>query len=439
MPRVSFYTLGCKLNFAETSTLSRDFERNTFEVVDFGHPADVTVINTCSVTSEADRQCRQTIRRALKANPDAFIIVTGCYAQLQPEKIAQIPGVDVVLGAQEKFRLFDLIAAFEKGDETQISVSCIDDVTEYGPAFSSGDRTRAFLKVQDGCDYSCSFCTIPFARGRSRSQRLKQTVAQAREVAALGYKEIVLSGVNIGLYGQEHGESLLDLVQTLDEVEGVERIRISSVEPNLLTDEIISFVASSSRFQPHFHIPLQSGDDYVLGKMRRRYKRDLYGDRVATIKSMMPHACIGVDVILGFPAEDEARFENTYTFLSKLPISYLHVFTYSERPDTMAVERLESMGGTTIPKQERSRRNRMLRILSEKKRHAHYAAHQGDVRPVLWEGSAHEGFMHGYTDNYIKVQRPYDAGFEGRIEDVRLGAFAENGALVAKEAALLFL
>lgn len=439
MPRVSFYTLGCKLNFAETSTLSRDFEQHDFEVVDFGRPADVTVINTCSVTSEADRQCRQTIRRALKANPESFIIVTGCYAQLQPEEIAQIPGVDVVLGAQEKFRLFDLITAFEKGEETQVSVSCIDDVTEYGPAFSSGDRTRAFLKVQDGCDYSCSFCTIPFARGRSRSQRLEQTVVQAREVAALGYKEVVLSGVNIGLYGQEHGESLLDLVQALDEVEGVERIRISSIEPNLLTDEIISFVASSSKFQPHFHIPLQSGDDYVLGKMRRRYRRALYEDRVRTIREKMPHACIGVDVIVGFPAEDEARFENSYTFLNELPVSYLHVFTYSERPDTTAVDRLEVMGGPPVPKDERSRRNRMLRILSEKKRHAHYAAHQGDVRPVLWEGSAHEGVMHGYTDNYVRVQRPFDPAFEGRIERVRLGAFAEDGALVAEDVELMLL
>jgi len=439
MPRVSFYTLGCKLNFAETSTLSRDFERHAFEVVDFGSPADVTVINTCSVTSEADRQCRQTIRRALKANPDAFIIVTGCYAQLQPEEIAQIPGVDVVLGAQEKFRLFDLIQTFEKGEETQVSVSCIDDVTEYGPAFSSGDRTRAFLKVQDGCDYSCSFCTIPFARGRSRSQRIEQTVAQARDVAALGYKEIVLSGVNIGLYGQKHGETLLDLIQALDGIEGVERIRISSIEPNLLTDEIISFVASSSKFQPHFHIPLQSGDNFVLGKMRRRYRREVYADRVRTIREIMPHACIGVDVIVGFPAEDEARFENTYTFLSELPVSYLHVFTYSERPDTTAVERLEIMGGKPVPKGERSRRNRMLRILSEKKRHAHYAAHQGEVRPVLWEGSAHDGVMHGYTDNYIKVQRPFDPAFEGRIEHVRLGAFAEDGTLVAEDASLMLL
>jgi threonylcarbamoyladenosine tRNA methylthiotransferase MtaB len=439
MPRVSFHTLGCKLNFAETSTLARDFELRQFDVVDFGTPADVAVINTCSVTDEADRKCRQVIRRALKANPDAFVIVTGCYAQLQPESIASIPGVDAVLGANEKFRLFQLIDSFSKRERTQVAVSCIDDATDYGPAFSSGERTRAFLKVQDGCDYSCSFCTIPMARGRSRSQTVEATVAQAREIAAMGYQEIVLSGVNIGLYGQEHGTSLLSLVQALDEVKEIERYRISSIEPNLLTNEIIDFVAASRAFQPHFHIPLQSGDDSVLGKMRRRYKTELYADRVAYIKQQMPHACIGVDVIVGFPAETEERFENTYRFLHGLDVSYLHVFTYSERPGTVAVDQLDRMDGKPVSKAERSRRNRMLRILSDKKRHAFYVTHQGETRPVLWEGSEHDGVMHGFTDNYVKVQRPHDAAWEGLIEPVQLGAFAEDGTLVAEDAALAVL
>lgn len=429
MPRVSFYTLGCKLNFAETSTIERDFQDRQFEVVPFGAPADVTVVNTCSVTAEADRQCRQVIRRALRANPDAFVVVTGCYAQLRPEEIAAIEGVDVVLGANEKLRLFDHIASFTKREATQVSVSCIDDVNGFGPAFSTGERTRAFLKVQDGCDYSCSFCTIPLARGRSRSQSLEATVEQARQIAAQGYREVVLSGVNIGLYGQEHGTSLLTLLRALDEVEGIERYRISSIEPNLLTDEIIRFVAESRRFMPHFHIPLQSGDDEVLGKMRRRYRRSLYADRVALIRELLPDASIGVDVIVGFPAETAAHFENTYRFLSDLPVSYLHVFTYSERPDTVAVDRIERMGGAPVPKEERSRRNRMLRTLSKKKEQAFYRAHLGSVRPVLWEAAERDGVMYGYTDNYIRVERPYEAALEGVLEEARLVAFSEHGTV----------
>ena len=444
MPRVSFYTLGCKLNYAETSTLQRDFEARRFETVSFGAAADVTVINTCTVTEEADRKCRQTVRRALRANPDAFIIVTGCYAQLQPDVLAAIEGVDAVLGASEKFRLFHLIDEFWKGEATQIAVSCIDEATTFGPAFSSGERTRAFLKVQDGCDYGCAFCTIPLARGRSRSQSVAETVRQAHDLAAQGYREIVLSGINIGLYGEDlrgedQGSSLLPLLQALDEIDGIDRYRISSIEPNLLTDDLIDFVAASRRFQPHFHLPLQSGDDYVLGKMRRRYRRGLYAERVAHIKRFMPHAGIGADVIVGFPAEDEARFETTYRFIQDLPLAYLHVFTYSERANTVAVNQPERAGGTSVPKAERSQRNRMLRILSEKKRHAFYQAHLGDVRPVLWEEAERSGAMHGFTDNYIKVGRPYEAARVGQIEDVRLGALAEDGTVTAEEAAFVSL
>ena len=439
MPRVSFYTLGCKLNYAETSTLQRDFEARRFETVSFGAAADVTVINTCTVTEEADRKCRQTVRRALRANPDAFVIVTGCYAQLQPDVLAAIEGVDAVLGASEKFRLFHLIDAFSKGEATQVAVSCIDEATAFGPAFSSGERTRAFLKVQDGCDYGCAFCTIPLARGRSRSQRVAETVRQARHLADQGYREIVLSGINIGLYGEDHGSSLLSLLQALDDVDGIDRYRISSIEPNLLTDDLIDFVAASRRFQPHFHLPLQSGDDYVLGKMRRRYRRSLYAERVAHIKRLMPHACVGADVIVGFPAEDETRFDTTYRFIQDLPLAYLHVFTYSERADTVAVDQPERTGGTSVPKAERSRRNRMLRILSEKKRHAFYQSHRSNVRPVLWEEAEHGGAMHGFTDNYIKVGRPYEAARVGQTEDVRLGALAEDGTVTAEDAAFVSL
>lgn len=437
MPRVSFYTLGCKLNFAETSTLERQFEQRDFRIVPFGKPAEVTVVNTCSVTNEADRKCRNVIRRALRANPDAFVIVTGCYAQLRPEEIAEIDGVDLVLGADEKFRLFQLVDEFTKRERTHVSVSCIDDATAFGPAYSAGSRTRAFLKVQDGCDYTCAFCTIPLARGRSRSQPLEATVGQAREIAERGFKEIVLTGVNIGLYGEDHGTTLLDLIRRLDRVDGIERYRISSIEPNLLTDEIIDFVAASDRFQPHFHVPLQSGDDYVLGKMRRRYRRSVYADRVERILERMPHAGIGVDVIVGFPAENEERFENGYRFINELPVSYLHVFTYSERPDTDAVEKPERMGGERVPKPERARRSKMLRILSRKKEEAFYRKHVGGVRTVLWEGSEKGGAMLGYTDNYIRVQRPFVPDKEGVVEPVGLGELTDRGTVLARDEAFI--
>ncbi len=438
MARVAFHTLGCKLNFAETGTLQDAFTERAYHTVAFGEPAEVTVINTCTVTEEADRKCRQVIRRALRANPDTFVVVTGCYAQLQPEAIASIPGVDAVLGADEKFRLFDLLQDFEKGDRTQVHVSCIDDAAAFGPAYSAGERTRAFLKVQDGCDYTCAFCTIPLARGKSRSQSIAETVRQANVIAARGVREVVLSGVNIGLFGNDTGESLLGLLQALDGVEGIARYRISSIEPNLLTDTIVDFVAGSRAFAPHFHIPLQSGDDRVLGTMRRRYRRDVYARRVATIKERMPHACIGADVIVGFPAETDASFEETHAFLHALPVSYLHVFTYSERPDTHAVDQLDRIAEAPIPKGERTRRNRRLRILSEKKRAAFYREHLGTTRPVLWE-HAQGRTMLGFTDNYVRVEAPFDEERVERIEPAYLADVAPSGHVRAGDPAFLSL
>ena len=439
MQRVTFYTLGCKLNYAETGTLRKSFEDRDYQVVPFGDAADVAVINTCTVTEEADRKCRQVIRRALKANPDAFVIVTGCYAQLQPETIASIDGVDAVLGANEKFRLFNIIDDFSKKERTQVEVSCIDDVTHFGPAFNAGDRSRAFLKVQDGCDYSCSFCTIPLARGKSRSQSIDATLDQAREIIEKGYKEIVLSGINIGLFGEDTGESLLDLLAGIDAIEGIERVRISSIEPNLLTNKIIDFVAHSQHFQPHFHIPLQSGDDTVLGKMRRRYKRVVYKDRVSYIKKMLPHACIGADVIVGFPAEDQERFTNTVQFIETLPISYLHVFTYSERPDTVAVDHVEQNHYQPVPKSERSRRNKTLRLLSDKKKAAFYRAHRGQTRPVFWEASQKGENMYGFTDNYIKVERPFDPERVHTVEEIKLGDLLPSGFMSPAESEYISL
>ena len=348
------------------------------------------------------------------------------------EAIAGIEGVDAVLGANEKFQLFNVLKNFEKREKTQIDVSCIDDVRVFGPAYSAGERSRAFLKLQDGCDYSCAFCTIPLARGKSRSQSIRETVRQARDIAGRGYKEIVLSGVNIGLFGQDTDESLLDLLQQLDQVQGIERFRISSIEPNLLTNEIIDFVADSRAFQPHFHIPLQSGDDHVLGKMRRRYKRETYVDRVQHIKQRMPYAAIGVDVIVGYPAETAERFENTFNFLSELPIAYLHVFTYSERPNTVAVAQLAEDDVRAVPAQERSKRNRRLRLLSEKKRAAFYAAHIGDTRPVLWEADKKGEKMLGYTDNYIRVEQAYSPDNVHAIKNVYLDELGASGNIIIR-------
>lgn len=432
MPRVSFHTLGCKLNYAETSTLARQFQQRGYAAVPFGDAADITLINTCTVTEQAEQKCRNAIRRALRANPAAFVVVTGCYAQLRPEVLAAIDGVDAVLGAAEKFRLFSLIDTFTKQETTQVAVSCIDAATTFGPAYAAGNRTRAFLKIQDGCDYTCAFCTIPLARGRSRSHPLAETLAQARHLAEQGYREVVLSGINIGLYGQEHGTGLLELFRQMDRIDGIDRFRISSIEPNLLTDDLIGFVAGSDKFQPHFHVPLQSGDDAVLAKMRRRYRRADYTARVAHIKRLMPHACIGIDVIVGFPAETDQAFRNTWTYLADLPASYLHVFTYSERPDTAAVDQPERMGGPPVPKAERSRRSKRLRLLSEQKRLAFYAEHLGQTRPVLWENATRtDGTMTGYTDNYIKAETDYDAARAGCIEPVALAELTEAGTVRA--------
>ena len=409
---VAFHTLGCKLNYSETSSIQRLFEDNGFSVTEFDEGADVYVINTCSVTDFADQKCRQIVRRALRHTPQSFVVVVGCYAQLKPQEISEIPGVDLVLGAGEKFKILDYIDSLTKAQgKGMVSAGEIREVNTFHNAFSFGDRTRSFLKVQDGCDYKCSFCTIPLARGKSRSDTVESAVANAQKIAEMGVKEIVLTGVNIGDFGngteviegtKVKKEALfIDLIKELDKVEGINRFRISSIEPNLLTTEIIEFVANSQRFMPHFHIPLQSGNNKQLQQMKRRYKRELYANRVETIKSVMPHACIGVDVIVGFPDETDADFLETYNFINSLDISYLHVFTYSERPNTSAAE-MEN----AVPMHKRRERNEMLLILSEKKRHAFYQQFLGQTREVLFEKHKNPKFLTGFTDNYIKIELP---------------------------------
>jgi threonylcarbamoyladenosine tRNA methylthiotransferase MtaB len=422
---ISLHTLGCKLNYAETSSIADQFRRAGYEVVDFGAPSDVTVVNSCTVTENADRECRQIVRRALRANPDSFVIVTGCYAQLQPEEIASIDGVDLVLGSSEKFRILELESAFEKRATPCVIVGDIAGETGFGPAFSSeGDtRTRAFLKVQDGCDYTCSFCTIPLARGASRSQPVEDACRQASELVAAGYREIVITGVNVGDFGKKGGGSFHDLLVALHDVPGLERLKISSIEPNLLDDSIIDLAAGSDRLLPHFHIPLQSGSDEILGRMRRRYRSGFYRERVERIVSALPDAAIGVDVIVGFPGESEGHFQETYDFLNDLPIAYLHVFTYSERENTPAAGM-----GAVVPVEERRRRTKMLRILSEKKRSAFATAQRDRVRPVLLE-STHGEMVLGYSDNYIRVALPAHPALEKRIVDVRIGEFQGEYAL----------
>jgi threonylcarbamoyladenosine tRNA methylthiotransferase MtaB len=413
---IAFHTLGCKLNFSETSTLARQFVEAGYSRVDMEANPDVLVINTCSVTEQADKKCRNLVSRAVRNNPGVYVAVVGCYAQLKPHEIAAIPGVDIVLGAGEKFNLPAHVEAKIKSGEASIHVGEIKEVKEFIPSFSAGDRTRTFLKVQDGCNYFCAFCTIPLARGRSRSAPLAETLAEAQKAIDSGAKEIVLTGVNIGDYGTHHQTSLLELVQRLDELSGVERFRISSIEPNLLSDEIIAFVASSKKFMPHFHIPLQSGSDDILRAMRRRYRTDLYRERITFIKSLMPNACIGVDVITGFPSESEAHFKQTHEFLQELPVSYLHVFTYSERDNTTAL-RIQDV----VPMNDRNRRTNVLRMLSDKKKRAFYEAFSQTNHHVLWEGQEEDGRMFGFTENYLKVSRTFDANKVNSIESVGLG------------------
>lgn len=432
MKTVAFYTLGCKLNYSETSTIARQFEQKGFQKVEFNEGADIYVINTCSVTDNADKKCRKVVKEAKKLKPESFVCIIGCYAQLKPQEIVQIPGVDAVLGAAEKFRLLDHLQEFSKAQGPRVIHSPVEDANKFLASYSHGDRTRTFLKVQDGCDYSCSFCTIPQARGASRSDTILSVVAQAETIAAeTDVKEVVLTGVNIGDFGIREGvkhERFQDLVVELDAVQGIERFRISSIEPNLLSDEIIAYVAQSQRFVPHFHIPLQSGSNRVLAAMRRRYKRELYADRVAKIKKLMPDCCIGVDVIVGFPGETDELFLETYQFLNELPISYLHVFTYSERANTHAL----SLGGV-VPAAKRAERSKMLHILSDKKRRAFYESQLGTERTVLWEHDVENGLMHGFTENYVRVATHYDPLLVNEVRSIRLDHITEQGTVWAEE------
>lgn len=426
--KVAFYTLGCKLNFSETSTIARSFMDEGFDRVDFSEPADIYVINTCSVTENADKRFKTIVKQAQKANPRAFIAAVGCYAQLKPQELADVNGVDLVLGATEKFKITDYINDLSKNDFGEVHSCEIEDVDFYVGSYSIGDRTRAFLKVQDGCDYKCTYCTIPLARGISRSDTMENVLKNAREISAQNIKEIVLTGVNIGDYGKgefgnkKHEHTFLDLVRELDKVEGIERLRISSIEPNLLKNETIELVAQSRTFVPHFHIPLQSGSNDILKKMKRRYLRELYVDRVLKIREVMPHACIGVDVIVGFPGETDEHFLETYHFLNDLDISYLHVFTYSERDNTEAA----NMEGI-VPLDVRNKRSKMLRGLSVKKRRAFYESQLGTKRTVLFESENKEGYIYGFTENYVKVKMPWNPEFVNTLHDVELTKIDEDG------------
>lgn len=428
MKKVAFYTLGCKLNYSETSSISRMFQDKGYEKVGFTEQPDIFIVNTCSVTENADKKCRKIVRVAKKISPDSFVTIIGCYAQLKPKEISEIPGVDAVLGAAEKFRLFDYLADFTKGG---VFASDIKEAKTYNSSYSIADRTRTFLKVQDGCNYGCAFCTIPLARGKSRSDTISNIVEQAKKIASTEVKEVVLTGVNIGDFGVQGGrrkEKFIDLIKALDQIEGINRFRISSIEPNLLTNEIIEFVAQSKRFVPHFHIPLQSGSDEVLKKMNRRYLSELYESRVQKIKELMPDCCIGVDVITGFPGETGAEFLKTYNFLNELDISYLHVFTFSERPNTPAV----SMEGT-VPLKERNDRSKMLRSLSEKKRRYFYENHLNKAYTVLFEEDIEDEKMHGFTENYIRVSAKFDPLLINETKQVRLKTINEIGHVEVEE------
>ncbi len=437
----AFHTLGCKLNFAETSTIARQLTDAGYDKVSFDDKADIYVINTCSVTENADRECKLHVKRAMKANPEGLVVIVGCYAQLKPEEISQITGVDLVLGAKEKFNILSYLDDLEKSESEGVVHSCeIEETDFFIGSYSIGDRTRAFLKVQDGCDYKCTYCTIPLARGISRSDTIENVLKNAREIAERDIKEIVLTGVNIGDYGKgefgnkRHEHTFLDLISELNQVEGIERIRISSIEPNLLKDESIELVSKSKSFVPHFHIPLQSGSDELLKKMKRRYLTKLYNDRVHKIREVMPDAAIGVDVIVGFPGETEELFMETYNFLNELPISYLHVFTYSERENTEAV----GMQGV-VPIPERKKRNKMLRILSEKKKMAFYQTQLGKTLPVLWEHENKDGKMYGFTENYVRVQKDFDQASVNQIEFLNLEKILSDGTVSVQSSYESFL
>ena len=427
---VAFQTLGCKLNFSETSTLARKFVAAGFERVPFEMKADVYVINTCSVTENADKKFTTLARQTRQRNPDAFLIAVGCYAQLQPEELSKEGSVDLVLGAKEKFDIISYLSDLSRPEQTQVHACAIEETDTYIGSYAIGDRTRAFLKVQDGCDYKCTYCTIPQARGISRSDTLDNVIRQAQEIVDQGIKEIVLTGVNIGDYGKgefgnkKHEHTFFELVQALDEVEGIERFRISSIEPNLLTEELIEFIAGSKRFVPHFHIPLQSGNNEILGQMRRRYQRELYIERVNKIKRLMPDACIGVDVIVGFPGESDQHFLDTYVFLVDLPVSYLHVFSYSERPNTPAAE-MKNQVSKTI----KNKRSKMLRGLSAKKRHAFYESQLQKTKTILFEAENKEGYIQGFTENYVKVRIPWDPALQNQTRSATLAEIDQKGVV----------
>ncbi|MDG1147627.1 MAG: tRNA (N(6)-L-threonylcarbamoyladenosine(37)-C(2))-methylthiotransferase MtaB [Crocinitomicaceae bacterium] len=423
--KVAFYTLGCKLNFSETSTIGRSFQEAGYAKVDYDADPDIFVINTCSVTENADKKCKQLVKRAMKINPNGFVAIIGCFAQLKPESIAAIPGVDIVLGANEKFNIIEHLESLEKNEKTIISNERIKETKDFVPAFSIGDRTRSFLKIQDGCDYFCTFCTIPLARGKSRNASIANTVKQAEEIAQTEIKEVVLTGVNIGDFGQGNDENFYQLVQELDKVKGVDRFRISSIEPNLLSDEIISFtLTKSNRFVPHFHIPLQSGSNKLLKVMRRKYERELFADRIKTIKKYRPDACIGVDVIVGFPGETNEDFMETVDFLKALEVSYLHVFTYSERANTTAIKL-----GDSVPMHIRKERSKQLHLLSYKKKRAFYEANVGRAETVLFENEDNEGFMYGFTSNYVKIKTAYNAELANTFSKITMSEIDRDGIM----------
>jgi threonylcarbamoyladenosine tRNA methylthiotransferase MtaB len=431
MKKVAFYTLGCKLNYSETSTIARMFEQKGYKKVEFTDTPDIFIINTCSVTENADKKCHKIVREARGISPDAYVTIIGCYAQLKPQEIASIPGVDAVLGAAEKFRLVELLDGFVRKPQAEVHASDIEAANKFHTSYSMHDRTRTFLKVQDGCDYSCSFCTIPLARGGSRSDSIASILKTAREIGETDVKEIVLTGVNTGDFGIQNGERVerfIDLIKALDEIENIDRIRISSIEPNLLTDEILEFVAQSKRFVPHFHIPLQSGSNKILKAMRRRYQRELYVERVSKIKSLIPHCCIGVDVIVGFPGETQEDFLDTYQFLNELDISYLHVFTYSERENTLAATLPES-----VPGNQRADRSKMLHTLSNKKRRKFYEDNLNTEAVVLFENDVDNDMMHGFTQNYIRVTAKYDPILINEMKKVKLISINSSGLVEVAE------